>query len=199
MNTINYLKSVPNSHSFGSLNNILAIKRYTPNDLNREYLIIGFKNTLEREYEIVQNGEPVNAQPIFPSIENIIKFLEKPEFNIEVFLEIIENTLKNNIDLKCRRKMERIEVYKRLDTERDYQDLRWTPRRKANGTPDHEKPIAEWVNYMEFHIAKAKEKIYYLDDNAALAEIRKVMALGVRCMELHGCPERIIPDNLSNQ
>jgi len=87
-------------------------------------------------------------------------------------------------------KMERTEVYKRLDTERQYQDLRWSPRREKNGTPDEEKPIAEWINYMEYHLAKAKEKVYFLEDEAALAEVRKVTALGVKCMELHGCPER---------
>ena len=32
--------------------------------------------------------------------------------------------------------MERKEVYNRIDTERDYQDLRWSPRREKNNTPD---------------------------------------------------------------
>jgi len=95
--------------------------------------------------------------------------------------------------------MERTEVYKRLDTERDYQDLRWTPRRETNGTPDEQKPPAEWINYMEFHLSKAKEAVYFLRDEEALAEVRKVAALAVRCLELHGCPERVIPEELLNQ
>lgn len=95
--------------------------------------------------------------------------------------------------------MERQEVYKRIDTERDYQDIRWTPRREKNGTPDEEKPVAEWINYMECHLAKAKEAVYFLKDEEALAEVRKVTALGVRAMELHGCPERVIPEELLNQ
>lgn len=95
--------------------------------------------------------------------------------------------------------MERQEVYKRLDTERDYQDLRWTPRREANGTPDEEKPVAEWVNYMEYHLQEAKNAIYNLNTEEALAQVRKVTALGVRAMELHGCPERKIPTDLLNE
>ena len=92
--------------------------------------------------------------------------------------------------------MERSEVYKRLDTERDYQDLRWSPRREKNDTPDAEKPTAEWINYIEYHIAKAKEEVYLLEDEEALAHVRKVAALAVRCLELHGCPERVIPEDL---
>lgn len=95
--------------------------------------------------------------------------------------------------------MERNEVYKCLDVERNYQDLRWSPRREANGTPDEQKPPAEWINYIEYHISKAKERIYHLSDEEALAEVRKVAALAVRCLELHGCPKRIIPNELLNK
>ena len=93
----------------------------------------------------------------------------------------------------------RTEIYKRLDTERDYQDLRWTPRREANGTPDEEKPVAEWVNYIEYHVSAAKNEVYHLNTEEALAHVRKVAALAVRCLELHGCPERVIPEELLNQ
>ena len=88
--------------------------------------------------------------------------------------------------------MERQEIYKRLDSERDYQDGRWGTRREKEGTPDEEKPVAEWINYMEYHLQKAKERVYHLDTQGALHELRKVSALGVRAMEIHGCPERII-------
>ena len=52
---------------------------------------------------------------------------------------------------------------------------------------------------MEYHIAKAKEQVYLLEDEEALAEIRKVVALGVRALMIHGCPERVIPEELKNQ
>lgn len=196
MGQINYMQVVPNSHSFGSLENILNNFEYSPEELTREYLITGFENTLAREYEIQQFGGARNAGPVFPSIENVLKYLNSPKFDLKEFVGVIQNTLHNNLDLKCKRKMERREIYDRLNTERQYQDMRWTPRREKNGTPDEEKPPAEWINYMEFHLAKAKEAVYFLNDNEALAEIRKVTALGVRCMELHGCPEREIPEEL---
>ena len=94
--------------------------------------------------------------------------------------------------------MLRKDVYKCIDKERNYQDLRWSPERTKNGTPDEEKPPAEWINYIEYHLSKAKEMVYYLKDEEALAEIRKVAALAVRCLELHGCPERTIPEDLLN-
>jgi hypothetical protein len=86
--------------------------------------------------------------------------------------------------------MERKEVYKILDGERDYQDIKWTKRNEENGIPDLNKPIAEWLTYMEHHLEKAKDAVYYLQNDEALAEIRKVTALGVRAMEVNGCPER---------
>jgi len=88
--------------------------------------------------------------------------------------------------------MERTEVYKLIDGERDYQDATWVARRTADGTPDEEKEVAEWINYIEFHLSKAKNAVYYLDKQSALAEVRKVAALAVRTMEIHGAPERIM-------
>jgi hypothetical protein len=84
--------------------------------------------------------------------------------------------------------MKRKEVYKIIDVERDYQDDMMIHRLIA----DEEKSVAEWINYIEYHLNKAKESVYHLDTQAALAGIRKVTALGVRTMEIHGAPERII-------
>lgn len=95
--------------------------------------------------------------------------------------------------------MERKEVYRKVDGERDYQDLKWGDRMELDGVKDAEKPVSEWINYMEYHLAKAKNTIYHLNKDDALAEIRKVTAIGVRGMEIHGCPERIIPENEMNK
>ena len=187
-----YYQVVPNSHSFGCLSNIIILYSVKPEVLTKEYLLIGFRNTLKREYEIKQYDQPMNDGPIFCSIESIIKYIEQPEFNLDVFVEVIKSTIYNNIDLKCKRKMEREEVYRLIDGERDYQDNTWVARRTADGTPDEEKPVAEWINYIEYHLSKAKERVYHLDTQAALAEIRKVTALGVRAIEIHGAPQRII-------
>ena len=38
----------------------------------------------------------------------------------------------------------------------------------------------------------------HVDTEGALAEVRKVAALAVRTMEIHGCPERIIKNDCSD-
>jgi len=195
-----YMQTVPNSHSFGSLLNILTTFEYESEIENRtrDYFLIGFKNTFKNEREIGLVGTLANNGPVFSCIQDIIMFLEN-NYDEKTFITTIQNTLNNGLDLKSKRKMERRDVYKCLDTERDYQDLRWTPRKETNGIPDEQKPPAEWINYMEFHLAKAKEAVYFLREEEALAEVRKVAALAVRCLELHGCPERVIPEELLNQ
>lgn len=91
--------------------------------------------------------------------------------------------------------MYRLDVYKNIDIEREYQDQQWTEGNRQNGVPDEDKSVAEWINYMEFHLTKAKEMVYKLNQTEALSEIRKVTALGVRAMEIHGCPERVLKIN----
>jgi len=129
----------------------------------------------------------------FTDIDQIINFVNgfRHTRNWEdELIKILENTKKFNYKLKKETMKNRKEIYNRIDSERDYQDEKWGSRRQMDGTPDEEKPIAEWINYMEYHISRAKEKVYLLDKEAALHELRKVTALGVRAMEIHGCPER---------
>lgn len=89
--------------------------------------------------------------------------------------------------------MKRSEVYNRIDQERAYQHKRWEEYRTGIDKSDAEKDVATWIIYMEKHIAEAKENLYSLHEHHALSSIRKVVALGVACMEIHGCPERINP------
>ncbi len=75
--------------------------------------------------------------------------------------------------------MERNQVFALIDGEREYQ----------NSLPHHSHeqdvstPVAAWLIYMETHLAKAKDRIYYLKPDEALTEVRKVAALAVACME----------------
>jgi hypothetical protein len=101
-----------------------------------------------------------------------------------------------NYNLTNGLKMERTDVYKRIDAERKYQDLRWNSALREGDVPDEEKPVAEWLNYIEYHLSKAKDCNYHLSKNDALEELRKVAALAVRAMEIHGCPERRMPDSI---
>lgn len=86
--------------------------------------------------------------------------------------------------------MERIHVYQILDGERDYQDDKWTEKNELNGIPDAGKSVSEWLGFIEYHINKAKTCVYNIDQLGALAEIRKITALGVKAMEALDCPER---------
>ena len=127
---------------------------------------------------------------IFDSIEDMIDFVQSEKFTLESLSILISNTIKIGFNLTNGLKMERKEVYKCIDGERDYQDKVWGTRRTLDNTPDEEKSVAEWVNYIEYHLGKAKDKVYHLDTQAALEELRKVAALAVRAMEIHGTPER---------
>jgi D-aminopeptidase len=90
--------------------------------------------------------------------------------------------------------MERKEVYRLIDGERDYQDSRWDnhaeTRAGKSDTLDENKSVAEWLNYLEFHLNEAKHAVYALEPKKATASIRKIAALAVRAMEIHGAPER---------
>lgn len=92
--------------------------------------------------------------------------------------------------------MKRSEVYKKIDIERDYQDLRWDYDYRPDGVPDGEKPVSEWLNYIEYHLNKAKEENYLLNKTNSLSEIRKIVALGIRALEIHGCPDRVMPEKI---
>lgn len=85
---------------------------------------------------------------------------------------------------------DRKEVYKAIDSERDYQDLKWDFNYQLNRIKDKEKSLGEWLNYIEFCLNKAKENNYDLNDEETINNIRKITALGVRAMEIHGAPLR---------
>ena len=197
-----YSRVVPNSHSFMSLSNLFVSYEYQPDELTLDYLITGFENTLEREMDLCFNVDEMGEAPpsfYFTSITDILTHLNiQVEFDVKDFMVLINSTMRNGFDLKDKnsKDMEKKEVYNRVDGELDYQQLRWVVRRDANGTPDETKPPAEWLIYMDEHMRQAKEAIYHLEDEEVMAQIRKVVALGVRALMIHGCPEREIPEEL---
>lgn len=81
--------------------------------------------------------------------------------------------------------MERKEIYSIIDGEREYQDSRWSD----SDIQKHE--IASYILYMEHHLSLARLIASTVTpETDALDHLRKVVALGVRCFEVHGCPER---------
>ena len=86
-------------------------------------------------------------------------------------------------------KTTRAQVYAAVDTERDYQDAQRGNSKRHEGQP----PMTpgEYILCMEKCLHDARDTWYRPDGgHACLDYIRKVTALGVSCMELHGAPNR---------
>lgn len=88
--------------------------------------------------------------------------------------------------------MDRQSVYAEIDREREYQETcakacDWEPQ-------DHEhKPPESFLVYMNQYLDKAAKAVLLstnMNRAEVLANIRKVVALGVACLEFHGCPQR---------
>lgn len=191
----NYVQVEPNSHFWTDLNQI--VMAFDVNPIDKEYLLIGLNNTIKNGYKLKPKKD-IDAKSldslVFTSIDKIIEYVKSEIYNEKNFYIMLNTTITLGYNLTNGLKMQRRDVYKRIDGERDYQDIRW-----HGCVPDEDKAIAEWLNYIEYHLEKAKDKIYHLSPEEALAELRKVAALAVRAMEIHGCPERIIPKvNTSN-
>ncbi len=72
--------------------------------------------------------------------------------------------------------MEREKVYKIIDNEREYQDKKWLKQRSVAGE----------LLIMKNFLDKAQASyVSALGENVALDQVRKVVAIGVRCMENH--------------
>lgn len=77
------------------------------------------------------------------------------------------------------------QVVKAIQTERAYQDQRWTNPQSS---------VAEYILYMQHHLNKAADAISSSEavevHNSVMSQLRKVTALGVACGEQHGMPMR---------
>ncbi len=85
----------------------------------------------------------------------------------------------------------RSEVYRAIDTERDFQDTFVLPERRYCATHT----LGEFILMIGQYADQARQKWTHHGDMRdghpeSLHEIRKVAALAVRCMEQHGAPER---------
>lgn len=72
--------------------------------------------------------------------------------------------------------MERKNVYKIIDNEREYQNEKWSKQRS----------VAEELLIMQNFLDKARVSyVGVLGESVAIDQVRKVVAIGVRCMENH--------------
>ena len=85
--------------------------------------------------------------------------------------------------------MERQEVYKAIDTEREYQDV-VRKIRSHDEVPDEDKSIADFVIFIEEKLSEAKANVYKLDSHSAMSSIRKIAGLCVAAGEAFGMADR---------
>jgi hypothetical protein len=80
----------------------------------------------------------------------------------------------------------REEVFAAINGEREYQTGKW-----GGESYDRWQSIGDWLAYMRHYLNMAEAAHTTSDDrNAPLIQIRKVAALAVACMEVHGAPKR---------
>jgi len=178
-----YLQVVPNSHYWTDLDMLIRTLEFDVEYHKPESKKARKKRIKESKIPIIDCYEPLTMEHLLVELKNA------RDHGYELKL----------VKKKKRRTMKKKKVYKRVDGELEYQELKWVVRRDANGTPDESKPPSEWVNYMQHHMNEANTAIYNLQDEEALAQIRKVVALGVRALMIHGCPKREIPEELLNE
>lgn len=85
-------------------------------------------------------------------------------------------------------KLSRKEVYKAIDSERNYQDTLSSTR---TDRPDGQHSVGEFLVLLKEYTDRALQA--WTDnpgDAAALDVLRKVAGIAVRCMEQHGAPLR---------
>jgi hypothetical protein len=85
--------------------------------------------------------------------------------------------------------MKREEVYALIDGERAYQDSFVTERFRHS---EADRSVSSELLMLEEYVARARKAwVDNKGDQAALAVIRKVAGIAVRCMENHGAPMRV--------
>jgi hypothetical protein len=87
-------------------------------------------------------------------------------------------------------KATREEVYRAVDSERDYQDS-LGPDRTELTSADRHRTVGEYLTMLATYLREAQDNwTRYAGDAKALASIRKIAGISVHCMEDHGAPQR---------
>lgn len=87
--------------------------------------------------------------------------------------------------------MEREEVYKVIDGEREYQDERWSADNHAESRDSLDRTVDEFALYIQRYANNLTDVAGTTDKNEdKLDVVRKIAGLCVACGEKHGLPER---------
>lgn len=89
--------------------------------------------------------------------------------------------------------MERTKVYDIIDGEREYQDLMTRNSDRPDMIEDFH--LGDALSAIQFNLDVARKEWYTgaVPHQDAMAYIRKIAAISVKMMEVHGAPERYIP------
>lgn len=87
--------------------------------------------------------------------------------------------------------IERSEIYKVIDGERDYQDIRWNANTTTSGGVHS---VTEFALFMDDYMAQMKHELSRNGNpkaiDLALDTLRKIVAMGIACMEQNGVRPR---------
>jgi len=90
-------------------------------------------------------------------------------------------------------KITREDVYKSIDSERTYQDIRWNGDTTIT---DGIHPLSEWFMFIEDYVDEAKHILSREAEQTAYPKVahimRKVAGMAVCAMEQNGAPKREI-------
>lgn len=84
-------------------------------------------------------------------------------------------------------------VFEIIKDERAFQRRRWGIVNEEGIEREPAREVGDFIVFMEKYLQDARTQ--YTEkpsDTPALEELRKVIALGVQCLQLHGCPARVI-------
>ncbi len=88
-------------------------------------------------------------------------------------------------------KMETRQVFESLLGERTYQKRRWGHRQEDGSYVESSHSVCDYLVFMQDYLTDTLRRASREDGyEGALDSLRKVVALGVRCFEEHGCPLR---------
>jgi hypothetical protein len=84
--------------------------------------------------------------------------------------------------------LRRTQVFSAISTERLYQYIKWEEKREDAG---HVPTEGDYLTYMRSYLQEAEDQLTREAGSLnALDTLRKVVTLGVACLENHGCPDR---------
>ena len=91
--------------------------------------------------------------------------------------------------------MERKEVYKAIDSERDYQNKSWNGTKSSRQPSDAPNAMERTIDEYALYVARYTNKLIDVcgttdHPEEKLEVFRKIAALCVSCGESHGMPER---------